>query len=292
MKLGYSAWAMPRLPVAEQIDIVRRTGYAGIELVSGPQSSLDALTIDGAGRKEIRRLLDESGLALPSIAAHGNLQELDPEKRAAAKARVEAGIDLAADLAGSDGPPCVVTMAYGKPDEYEALRERIAEGCAELARYGAERGVTVALEPHVGQAIDLPEKVVWLMDRVDSPRYRLNFDNSHFEVMGRGVDDYVPLLTPYAVHTHLKDQRGISPRHEFLPPGEGDFDYERYLRAMAGAGYAGFVTVEISVMVQRRPDYDAESVARQSFDVLTAAARRAAVPLETGAAGAAGAAPR
>lgn len=287
MKLGYSAWAMPRLPVAEQIDIVRRTGYAGIELVSGPQSSLDALTIDGAGRKEIRRRLDESGLALPSIAAHGNLQERDPEKRAAAKARVEAGIDLAADLAGSDGPPCVVTMAYGKPDEYEALRERIAEGCAELADYGAARGVTVALEPHVGQAIDLPEKVVWLMDRVDSPHYRLNFDNSHFEVMGRGVDDYVPLLTPYAVHTHLKDQRGISPRHEFLPPGEGDFDYERYLQAMAGAGYAGFVTVEISVMVQRRPDYDPEMVARQSFDVLTAAARRAQVPLEAGTAGAA-----
>jgi sugar phosphate isomerase/epimerase len=285
MKLGYSAWAMPRLPVAEQIAIVRRSGYAGIELVSGPQGSLDALTIDAAGRKAIRRLLDDAGLALPSIAAHGNLLERDPEKRAAAKARVEAGIDLAADLAGDDGPPCVVTMAYGKPDEYEEVRERIAEGCLELARYGAARGVTVALEPHVGQAVDLPEKVIWLMDRVDSPHYRLNFDNSHFEVMGRGVDDYVPLLTPYAVHTHLKDQRGISPKHEFLPPGEGDFDYVRYLQAMEAAGYGGFVTVEISVMVQRRPDYDPEAVARRSFEVLTDASRRAGVPLETGEAG-------
>ena len=48
----------------------------------------------------------------------------------------------------------------------------------------------------------------------------------------------------------------LSPQHKFLLPGEGDFDYERYLQAMAGAGYAGFVTVEISKMVQHRPGYE------------------------------------
>ena len=97
--------------------------------------------------------------------------------------------------------------------------------------------------------------------------------------MGRDLDEYVPLLTPYAVHTHLKDQRGLSPQHEFLVPGEGDFDYPRYLRAMAGAGYDGFVTVEISKMVQNRPGYEPPDVARRSFQVLTEAARRAEVPL-------------
>jgi sugar phosphate isomerase/epimerase len=121
--------------------------------------------------------------------------------------------------------------------------------------------------------------VVWLMERIGSPFYRLNFDNSHFEVMGRDLDEYVPLLTPYAVHTHLKDQRGLSPRHQFLVPGEGDFDYPRYLQAMEAAGYGGFVTVEISVMVQRRPDYNPEEVARRSFEVLTRAAGAAGVEL-------------
>jgi sugar phosphate isomerase/epimerase len=281
MRLGYSAWAMPRLPVEAQIDIVRRTGYAGIELVSRPDGSLDAQLLDSAGRQGLRQQLHEAELAVPSIAAHGNLLEADPERRLANRDQVMAGIGLAADIAGPEGPPCVVTMAYGRPETYEAERERIAEGYAELARYGATLGVTVALEPHVGQAIDLPEKVVWLMERIGSPFYRLNFDNSHFEVMGHDIDEYVPLLTPYAVHTHLKDQRGLSPRHQFLVPGEGDFDYPRYLQAMEAAGYGGFVTVEISVMVQRRPDYDPEEVARRSFEVLTRAAGAAGVELTT-----------
>jgi sugar phosphate isomerase/epimerase len=282
MRLGFSAWAMARLPVAEQIAIVREAGYAGIELVSDPQGSLDARSLDGPGRRALRELLDASGLALPSIAAHGNLLQTDPERRAEQLARIQAGIDLAADLAGPEGPPCVVTMTYGRPETYVAQREEIAAGCEELARYAAPKGVTVALEPHVGQAFDLPEKVAWLMERAGSPHFRLNFDNSHFEVMGRDLAEYVPLLTPYAVHTHLKDQRGLSPQHEFLVPGEGDFDYPRYLRAMAVAGYGGFVTVEISKMVQNRPEYDPRDVARRSFEVLTGAARQAGVALESG----------
>jgi inosose dehydratase len=192
---------------------------------------------------------------------------------------VQAAIDLAAGLAGPDGPPCVVCMAYGRPDQYELVREAVASNFGELARYATRRGVVVALEPHVGQAFDLPEKVLWLIERVGSPHLRLNFDNSHFEVMGRDLTDYVPLLAPFAVHTHVKDQRGRAPSHEFLVPGEGDFDYARYLTAMDRAGYQGSITVEISKQVQNRPDYDPAATAARSFQTLTAAAQQAGVVL-------------
>jgi sugar phosphate isomerase/epimerase len=279
MQLGYSAWAMPEMPVAEQIALVREIGYVGIELVSGTRSSLDALTVDAAERKRIRQQLDAADLALPSIAGHGNLLEADPEKRAAQLAGIRAAVDLAADLAGPDGPPCVVTMAYGRPASYEQIRETVAENFGELARIGAERGVVIALEPHVGQAFDLPEKVHWLLQRVDSPNFRLNFDNSHFEVMGCDLAEYVPLLAPYAVHTHVKDQRGRAPDYAFLVPGEGDLDYARYLTAMAAANYPGYVTVEISKQIQNRPDYDPAATAKRSFETLTAAARQSGVAL-------------
>jgi sugar phosphate isomerase/epimerase len=127
--------------------------------------------------------------------------------------------------------------------------------------------------------MDAPEKIVWLMQAVNSPHFRLNFDNSHFEVMGRDMDEYVPMLAPYAVHTDLKDQRGRSPAHEFLVPGEGDFAYGRYLRALQAAGYDGYLTVEISVMVQRREGYDPAEVATRSFRTVVEAAREAGVPL-------------
>jgi sugar phosphate isomerase/epimerase len=282
MRLAFSAWAMRELPVEQQIDLVRRTGYLGICLVSDPRfPQLDALHTPAAERRRIRGLLDAAGLELTAIAGHANLLEADPAVLEGNMARIRAGLDLAAELATpGQAPPPLVSMGYGTPDDYPTKRQMLADRFGALAQHAARTGGTLALEPHVGQMMDLPEKVVWLMQAVGSPHFRLNFDNSHFEVMGCDLDSYVPQLAPFAVHTDLKDQRGRSPHHEYLVPGEGDFDYPRYLRALQAAGYQGYVTVEISVMVQRRPDYDPFEVARRSHGVLTEAARQAGVPLE------------
>lgn len=279
MRLGFSAWAMRELPVDQQLTIIRDAGYASTCLVSGPTFPLDAVKIDGAEKQRIRQLLKESELELSAIAGHATQLEPDPEKLRANADRIKATIDLAADLAGPAGPPCVVSMGYGTPETYEQDRVLLADRFGALAEYAGTRGVTLVLEPHVGQAMDQPEKVVALMQTVNSPSFKLNLDNSHFECMGRDLDDYLPMLIPYSIHTDLKDQRGIWPNHEFLVPGEGDFDYARYLTAMEKVGYEGCVTIEISVMVQRRPDYDPAEVARRSFDVLVAAEKASGVTL-------------
>jgi sugar phosphate isomerase/epimerase len=280
MKLGFSAWAMREAPVDRQIEIVREAGYASMALVSGPTFGLDALNANAAERKRIRRLLDDAGLELSAVCGHATQLDPDPEKVKANADRVRATIDLAVDLAGPEGPPCIVSMGYGSPETYEQDRHLIAERFGELAEHAVKRGTVIALEPHVGQAFDQPEKVVWLIDKINSPGYRCNLDNSHFECMGRDLDEYIPLLVPYSVHTELKDQHGIYPNHEYLVPGEGDFDYARYLKAMQRSGYDGYVTIEISVMVQRRPGYDPAEVARRSFQTLLAAEQKSGVRLE------------
>jgi sugar phosphate isomerase/epimerase len=280
LHLAFSAWAMRDLPLEQQLDIVAHAGYVGICLVSDPHfNSLDPANTSPAERRRVRALLDSNNLALTAIAGHANPLEPDPSVRHANLDRIRAGLDLAADLAGPNGPPPLVSMGYGTPETYAADREALAQRFSELAQHAATTGGVLALEPHVGQAMDLPEKVEWLMQAVDSPHFRLNLDNSHFEVMGRAMDEYVPMLVPYAVHTDLKDQRGRSPAHEFLVPGEGDFEYARYLRALETAGYAGYLTIEISVMVQRRPDYDPAEVAARSFRTVVEAAREVSVPL-------------
>ena len=81
----------------------------------------------------------------------------------------------------------------------------------------------------------------------------------------------VATLTPYSLHTHIKDERGLFPDHEFLIPGEGDMDYPRYLQMMSSAGYDGHIVIEISLMVQRRAHYDPIAAATQSYDVLSRA---------------------
>ena len=54
-------------------------------------------------------------------------------------------------------------------------------------------------------------------------------------------------------------------------------DYVRYLRLMDRAGYAGHIVVEISLMVQRRPDYDPLAAAARSYRVLADAFAEAGI---------------
>jgi nanoRNase/pAp phosphatase (c-di-AMP/oligoRNAs hydrolase) len=46
---------------------------------------------------------------------------------------------------------------------------------------------------------------------------------------------------------------------------------------MRDAGYDGHIVVEISLMVQARPDYDALAAATQSYDVLSRAFETAGI---------------
>ena len=280
MKLGFSAWAMRALPIDEQVKLVAASGYRGIEMVCTPVASTDVAALDAVERRRIRGLIQSAGLELPSIAGHAPILEPDPTKLAANLGRIRAAFDLAVDLAGPGGPPCIVLMGYGTSETYEAERERIAERFHGLAEDARERGVTIAFEFHVGQAIDRVERVLWLLDRVNHPNFRLNHDVSHFDVMGYSIADSVRPVVSQVVHTHTKDQRGRYPNHDFLTPGDGEYDYVTYLREMAAGGYRGFITVEISVLVQRKPGYDPAAVAAQSYRVLSGAFREAGLSVE------------
>jgi sugar phosphate isomerase/epimerase len=271
MKLGYSTWGMPKLPVDQQVDIIARSGFTGIELVCIPGSTTDVMSTDKAERKRIRKLVTDAGLTLTALDGHGQHMDPDPEKRAAAFARISAGIEMAADLAGPEGTPLLVLMGYGKPETWETDRDAIADHFRQFTRHAEALGVTIGFEFHVGQAIDRPDRILWLLDAVGSPSFKLNHDVSHLDVMGYSIPDSIRGLIEHSAHTHIKDQRGRYPNHAFLTPGDGTYDYVAYLREMEAAGYKGYATVEISVMVQRTPGYDPAAATAQSYRVLTKA---------------------
>ena len=58
---------------------------------------------------------------------------------------------------------------------------------------------------------------------------------------------------------------------------EGEFDYVTYLKSMQAHGYDGVISVEISTMVQRRPDYDPLATATRAYQVLSQAFARAGI---------------
>jgi sugar phosphate isomerase/epimerase len=271
MQLGCSTWGMPRVPIDEALAAIARIGYTAVELTVLPGYSTDLDLLDGAARHRLRARLDELGLQLPAIAAHANLLADDPSAYGQAARRLRAAVDLAVDLAAGGRPAALNTTAGGTPECWEALREPLVDRLGELVEYAAQRSVVVAIEPHVGAALDRPERALWLLRAIDSPWLRLNFDHSHFEAAGLPMTETVPALAPHSVHTHVKDVRGRAPQHEFLIPGESDFDYAGFLRLLRTAGYDGAITVEISVMVQRRAGYDPIAAITHAYAALDSA---------------------
>ncbi len=271
MKIGYSTWGMPTVPVDTAISHIAKLGFDGIELTIIPRFTTELSTLDAAERKRIASLLKQHNLALPAIAAHSNIMEFDPEKFTTNMWRLKGGVDLAIDLAQGDELPAVNTTTGGKPDEWDIKKDFLAERIGVLVEYAASRGVTIAMEPHIGAIIDTPKKVLELLDLVNSPYLKVNFDISHFDIIGMPTEESVSALAPVSAHTHVKDQSGIHPDFEFLIPGEGTFDYVDYLNRMKAHGYDGFITAEVSFMVQARENYDPLAAATMSYETLSKA---------------------
>jgi sugar phosphate isomerase/epimerase len=280
MRLSYCTWGMMHVDIEEAIPAIADIGYHAIELAVTARFPTELYSLDAAKKARISQLLDEYGLALSAVAGHTSMSELDPAKNAANMQRLRDTIDLADELRQEGEQPIVASLAGGKEEEWEAKKELVAERLYALGEYAADKGVIFAVEPHSGTVIYLPDHVVWLMEEVNHPAVRCNFDISHFDIRGIGIDECVPQLVPWSVHTHVKDQRGIYPDHEFLTPGSGPFDFVHYLTAMHEAGYTGFIGMEVSMMVQRKPGYDPFVDAALGYYALLHAFNESGVPLD------------
>ncbi len=271
MKLGYMTWGMPTVPADVALRHLADLGYDGVELTVIPGYTTDLALLDSSERRRIADLLSELNLALPAVAGHTPLLTDTAAQYAANLDRLKRTVDLCVDWAQDDGPPVLDTTVGGKPGEWDARKDQLVERVQEIAEYAAGRGVVLAVEHHVGSVLDTPQITVELIERVGMDNVRVNFDISHFNVIGIPIEESVAMIAPFTVHTHVKDERGLKPDYEFLIPGEGTFDYVTYLKAMRRYGYEGFISPEISIMVQRRPHYDPMDAATVTYRVLSKA---------------------
>lgn len=278
MRLCYSTWSMQKPSVDDMLANLAAIGFDSVELTVKEGWSLTLDTLDAAERKRIRGLLDQHGLALPAVAGHTSLLATDPAEHAENWRLLTGAIDLCVDWAGPDGPPSLDTTVGAHGATWEASKDLLIERLTQLCDYAKERGVIVGIEPHVSDLLETPQRARELLDLVNHPNLKVTFDISHFNVQGIPIEESVELLEPVACFTHIKDESGRVPDFQFLIPGEGEFDYVRYLKAMDRAGWTGDIGVEISLMVQRRPNYDWIAAARQSYEVVSKAFEEAGVP--------------
>ena len=266
MKIAYGTYGMPNAPPMEAVSTVAQLGYDGIEIACGPKLPTHPSKLDAAQRSDLSAQLAEAGLDVPALMLCISFFSDDPQAHQENLATLKETAELGRDL-GLDQPVITFTMG-GSTAEYEEQRDEFVRRLRDYAQAAEEVNCVVAAEPHVNGAIDRPDRAVWLIEAVDSPRVRLNFDISHFDLIGLGIDECVSAMVPHSVHTHVKDGYLTDGKVQFLLPGQGDFDYAAYLKAMDEAGWTGHITVEISGQIWNAPDYDPVAAASESFHAL------------------------
>jgi sugar phosphate isomerase/epimerase len=219
------------------------------------------------------------------VIGNQSLVEDDAECNEVALRHLRGSIDLCVDLAVGGRVPTLNTGIAGHSGDLEAKSDMVVERLGALGNYAHLRGVVICIEPHVGGAIDTIERAEWLVNAINSPAVRLDFDVSHFEVVGVPTVESVSRLAPLAEAAEVKDQhfrflddgasasagwlvegngvgRGFAPdgrpvEYQFLLAGEGTFDLPGYLQLMQAHGFVEPIAFEASVQCQARPDYDA-----------------------------------
>jgi sugar phosphate isomerase/epimerase len=309
VRIGFNTWSIATVPYQAFIPGLADIGYTAIAISVVPgytiggayvpnAASLDVLSPDD--RRHIKQALAERDLALPSVIGNQSLVHDDPERNAAAVARLRASIDLCVELAQPNAPvPTLNTGIAGRSGEFDARQQVVVDRLGELAEYARQRGVVICIEPHVGGAIDTLDRAERLIAAIDSPHCRLDFDVSHFEVQAVPFQESVPRLAPLAGAAEIKDQlaRPLDSDHDgwidgngwgestapdgrplkfqFLLGGEGDFDLPGYLQLMQHYGFSEPISFEASVQCQARPGYDGLAAAERTYRWMAAGWRAA-----------------
>ncbi len=275
VKLGAGTYAFRDMDVFEALPGLRRIGYEAIEILAGEGWPTAPARLNRDDRTRLSDAIQQQGFKSPALMVLLPLCEEGATQRAV-DAEFRAVCQLARDLSFSDDPSVLSSPIGHQSPAWASGRARIADRLVALADIAREHGVILAVEPHVGNPLDSPEKAVWLMEQTNHPALRLNFDMSHFHVQGMDLRHCIEACVPYAAHIHVKDGYiDADGQVVFQLPGEGSLDLGEYFRILAEHNSTIPVTAEVSAMIWRRPDYDPWAAAERSFAALDAARRAA-----------------
>ena len=197
-----------------------------------------------------------------------------PEKRAANLERLKQAAQLASDLSPSK-PPVLDTVLGSETSAWESVKGRMVDELKDWMKVCERAKFVVCFKPHAGHAVHNPERALWLIQEVGSPNLRVVYDYSHFYVEGLPLASTLKQLLPVSPFISVKDSMGTSARYEFLLPGEGKTDYVEYFKLLEELGYRGFVSVEVSAMIFRKPGYEPVPTVRLCYERLAPAFAKA-----------------
>ncbi len=252
MQIGHRGMNLG-LPMMDAIDAAAELGYEGISL-GAKEDWVDPVTLTQLQARDIRRACEVRGLTISGLT--GRIGSLIDE---GADERLERAL-LVMNAANLLETPFVTSHIGEIPedlerDDVQAMLGRMERLCA----LGDELDVTVAVETGPESA----EVLRAFIERLGSPRLRVNYDPANMLMRGFDHMGGVEVLAPYIVHTHAKDAVREDPDgRRQRPLCEGDVDIPAWIAELKRVGFDGWVCVE------REAGQDKLGDARRALELL------------------------
>lgn len=211
--------AVRNTPLIDFVEEMADVGADGIELWGRHLENLDE-----AGIEALAGAIEETGQKVVVLAPYGDFSS---SEEAVERSLEEAGEYLRIKDVFSCSKIRVFTGAPASADATEENWERALNGLARLARMYDGTGVTFVVETHGDQLADTPESSQRLMEELDEPSVRINYQK-----MGGEPSDELDLLYPWVSHVHVSRATRFAEKAEEV------------VKALTMRGYDGTVTVE------------------------------------------------
>lgn len=209
-----------------------RSGFEGIELWG-----VHAQNLAEQGNYDIT-WLRSFGLSVPMLSDYLPLQG---ERDVAVQKTTQL-----CRLAQSWGAKKVRTFAGNRGSAQVSNEQRTdwVMRMRELCRVADAHGISLVVETHPGTLADNPNSTLRLVEEIDHPALRFNFDVIHVWEGGSDPAEFLRLLEPLVVHMHVKNVAApellsvFLPANVYAPSGvrtgmvplfEGAFDYSQFL---------------------------------------------------------------
>jgi 3-dehydroshikimate dehydratase len=251
MKVSCCTTGFREFPLGQTLAILEGMGFEYVEATTDGRAHLYPYLFEGRDWAELDALLANYKLKL--VAMMGGWSDFAVEDR-----ELEAqynSLRRQLELCRHLGIGVLRVFASHLPREAfdgERLR-RMIRNIRRFAPEAEASGICLVVENHYGITATA-EDMLRILEGVDSPAVRANFDPANFVPMGEDPVRACRLLLPYIGHIHLKDAiytgQGRFNGYEYCELGCGCIDYEQILGILQEGGYRGFLSVEY----ERRED--------------------------------------
>ncbi len=156
--------------------------------------------------------------------------------------------------------------------EWRLVWDALVASCRECAHIAAGYGKTVIMEPRVGEVICSVDSLLRLIEHVDRPNFKANFDTGHFSAQRENVALALTKLDGKFANIHISDNDPINTEH--LPIGDGEIDWQEFFRLLKNMNYSGYLGLDLGMSKTLASDY------RKSVDRIRDITAKLRIPLE------------